>query len=268
MKHWYNNLEIEIQLNDNDIIPEGFIKGRLPFSEEVKKKMGQSRLGQYQRKNKPNHSEEDKKKISESLKKYWSTHTHPGIGKHPWNYGLKDVQQAWNKGLTYDESHTVSKEEMVEHINNTKRQNNSFNSSKGEDTFYELLKNIYDESDIIRQYKDERYPFNCDFYIKSEDLFIEYNGTWTHGFMPYDKTNIECQKQLEIWKNKSLSSKYYKNALHTWLDLDTKKFQYAKENNLNYIAIYKNYPILEEVQRLSKEYPKRNIQVLLEQSRE
>lgn len=43
--------------------------------------------------------------------------------------------------------------------------------------------------------------------------------------------------------NKGLSAKtsnYYKNAIYTWTDLDVRKVKIAKENNLNFVAIY-NY---------------------------
>lgn len=30
---------------------------------------------------------------------------HPSYGKHSWNYGLKGVQVAWNKGMTGEKSH-------------------------------------------------------------------------------------------------------------------------------------------------------------------
>lgn len=59
----------------------------------------------------------------------------------------------------------------------TKKQNNSFNKSKPEEYFYNYLLHKYSKEDIVRQYRDERYPFACDFYIKSQDLFIELNLT-------------------------------------------------------------------------------------------
>ena len=153
---------------------------------------------------------------------------------------------------------------MVEHINETKRKNRSFNISKREEMIYELLKNVYDESDIYRQYWDERYPYKCDFYIKSEDLFIEYNGTWTHMNCPFDESDEVCTNQLVLWQEKAKTSKYHQNAIYTWTVLDVKKLQSAKNYNLKYLSIYKNYPTLEEVQRLSKECSERNIQILLE----
>lgn len=79
----------------------------------------------------------------------------------------------------------------------TKKSHNSFNKSKKEEQFFEYLKLLYNVDDIERQYSiDPRYPFNCDFYIKSEDLFIECNYHWTHGGKPFDKDDINCQQQL------------------------------------------------------------------------
>ena len=78
----------------------------------------------------------------------------------------------------------------------TKKKNGTFNSSKPEEDYYNLLKEKYGEEDVVRQYRDERYPFACDFYIKSLDLFIECNYSWTHGGHPFDENNEEDLKLL------------------------------------------------------------------------
>ena len=48
-------------------------------------------------------------------------------------------------------------------------------------------------SDVITQYKDDRYPFACNFYIPSLDLFIECNYHWTYGGKPYEGTEDDKQ---------------------------------------------------------------------------
>ena len=122
---------------------------------------------------------------------------------------------------------------------NTKRNNHTLNSSKCEDLLYENLCTIFGEDDIIRNYNsDERYPFACDFYIKSEDKFIELNAHWTHGGMPFDPEDEECQKQLQKWKEKAKTSKFYENAIDIWTRRDVQKLQLAIENNLNYEIIW------------------------------
>ena len=92
----------------------------------------------------------------------------------------------------------------------------------------------FNKNDIIRQYKSDLYPFSCDFYIKSLDLYIEYNGHWTHGKESFNKTNKEHQEILNNWKKKLKSSKFYTNAIKVWTDLDVRKLETFKKNKLNY----------------------------------
>lgn len=107
-----------------------------------------------------------------------------------------------------------------------------------EEEMYKDLVTEYGKDNVFRQYKCDRYPFNCDFYISSEDLFIELNAHWTHGFAPFDSTNMEHIKKLEMWKEKAKTSNYYKSAIKVWTEKDPLKQRIAKENNLNYIVIY------------------------------
>ena len=120
----------------------------------------------------------------------------------------------------------------------TKKKNGTFNSSHPEEEYYEYLLTIYPKDDVVRQYRDERYPFNCDFYIKSLDLFIECNYSWTHGGKPFDPEDEECKAKLAKWKEDAKHSKYVRNAINTWTIRDPNKREVAKENNLNYIEIF------------------------------
>lgn len=121
----------------------------------------------------------------------------------------------------------------------TKKKNNTFNTSKPESDFYNKLLLENSTKTIFRNYKDkDRYPFYCDFYIVEDDLFIELNFHWTHGGKPFDPNDKECQEKLAIWQEKSKTSQFYKNAIQTWTVRDVEKQKIAKENNLNYKAIY------------------------------
>lgn len=99
------------------------------------------------------------------------------------------------------------------------------------------MKQKYGKEDVVRQYRDPRYPFNCDFYIKSEDLFIELNFTWCHGPNPFENTE-EDQRLLNMWKEKAKTSKYYQQAIHTWTVSDVNKLSTFKQNKLNFIILY------------------------------
>lgn len=145
---------------------------------------------------------------------------------------------AWNKGLT-----AITDERVNSYIE-TRRRNKTFNTSKPEEEFYQFLVNTYGESDVYRQYGDTRYPYRCDFYIKSKDLFIELNLHWSHGFRMYDPKDQECQARLEEWITKSSWSKFYKQAVRTWTVVDIAKIEIARKNSLNYIVLYTRQDVL------------------------
>ena len=110
--------------------------------------------------------------------------------------------------------------------------------SKLENNFLNYLKLKYEPDDIITQYKSKEYPYYCDFYIKSINLYIEIQGHWTHNDHPFDINNLNDQIIMDIWRTKSVSDKYYKNALNTWTIKDVEKRNTAIQNNLNYLEIF------------------------------
>lgn len=93
----------------------------------------------------------------------------------------------------------------------TKVKKGNVNTSKPEESLYLKLVEKFGASDIIRQYKSPKYPYNCDFYIKSLDLYIELQGTWMHGSEPYNPENLEHIKIVEFWKSKN--TKFYNKAI-------------------------------------------------------
>lgn len=187
-------------------------------------------------------------------------------GYQVWNKGLtKEIDArvqkastnhkgvtAWNKGISIPgHPHSAETREKISKTHSdpdfqqrryaTMKDNGTLfiKDSKTEQDYLHYLKTIYPENAIIRQYFDrERYPFKCDFYIPSEDLFIEVHANWTHGKRPYIKDDPECQKQLELWRERAKTSKYYENAIYTWTVLDVRKAETAKKNNLNFQVIY------------------------------
>lgn len=106
--------------------------------------------------------------------------------------------------------------------------------SKAEDAFLKRLLISYDEQDVIRGYFDARYPFNCDFYIKSKDWFIEYQGHPSHGTEPYDVGNPQHQEILQRMVETGIDPT-------TWIKRDPKKLQTALENNITLILIYPHH---------------------------
>ena len=126
--------------------------------------------------------------------------------------------------------------EVQQKIYNTKKLNHTFSSSSAEEHF----KNYLDSKNISykTQYKSEKYPFCCDFYLDDLDLYIEIQGNWTHGNEPYNESNKNHQEILESWKSKSETHKYYKNAINVWTIRDVLKRETAKQNQLRYLEIF------------------------------
>ena len=132
----------------------------------------------------------------------------------------------------------------------TKRLHNTFNSSKAEEDFYKELCELFNLDDVQRQYSDDRYPFACDFYVKSLDMFIELNLFWTHGKHWFYSTNQADIEKLNKWKAKDTT--FYRNAIYNWTVLDVKKRTIALQNNLNYIVLWNTQDIYEFLQSLKR----------------
>lgn len=116
----------------------------------------------------------------------------------------------------------------------TKKRNNSFNTSKGQEKLKKLLLEYFGKDDVVCEYKCKRYPFYVDFYIKSLDLFIELNAHWTHG-----EHWFNANKDVDIieeWSSKE--SDFYEIALNVYTKRDVEKRLFAKKNNLNYVVFW------------------------------
>ena len=118
-------------------------------------------------------------------------------------------------------------------IYDTKRKNNTFNTSSQEKIIFEKLKTIYENID--NQYSSDLYPYKCDFYIPETNTYIEYNGHWTHGKEPYIGTD-EQNEIIKLWESKNTPQ--YNVAINVWTKRDVLKRTIAKNNNLNYLEFF------------------------------
>lgn len=284
-KHFYTDGIKTIKLEDGDVIPEGFYKGRTfksnPWNKGLTKE-DDERIAQNASAMRETRIKDGSfvswntgltKETNESLKIVSEKVSKARKGNPSWNKGIPATEEqkrkqseamqgktSWNKGLTKETNDSVKSisEKMLGHkcfVSNweetkrkeyeTRRENGTINSSSKETELLNLLISLYGESDVIHQYFDkERYPFKCDFYIKSIDLFIEYHGTWTHGARPFDESDESCINTLNDWKEKSLNSKYYEIAIYNWTDLDVRKLETFRKNHLNFMIIYPNNLII------------------------
>ena len=119
----------------------------------------------------------------------------------------------------------------------TKKLNGTFGKSKEEDRIFELLQEKF--SEVKRQYRSELYSFHCDFYIQELDLYIEFQGFWTHGKHIFDKFSEKDLKTVSKWQQKANEGhKAYRMAIEVWTTYDPLKRKTAKENNLNWLEFF------------------------------
>lgn len=125
----------------------------------------------------------------------------------------------------------------------SKKKNGTFNSSTTEKKMFDILSEIYPQYTILTQYEDERYineetnnKYQCDFYIKEIDFFIELNGHYTHGPHPFNENDEEDVKLLEFYKTKNKPS--YKILIDVWTKRDVSKRKVAQKNGLKYMVVY------------------------------
>lgn len=158
----------------------------------------------------------------------------------------------------YGSTNYFSSEVFYEKVIKTKK-----SMSRFEQKIFDYLKEIFDESDIISQYKDERYKnqrtnykCNCDFYIKSLDLFIEVQGTKEHNNHPFnpndqnDLNELALLKQKEQEKLKEKNYTRYSSIIEGWTVIDPMKRQVAQENHLKYLELFDSKISFEEFKNL------------------
>ena len=142
----------------------------------------------------------------------------------------------------YGVEHNMQNSDIVNKGFKTKKFKNSFKKSKEEDKVYQLLKEKFNT--IERQYRSKLYPFHCDFYIPELDLYIEYQGYWTHGWhlnKPYGPFNTLKNEHCELlskWQEKAKNHKSYANAIRVWTVSNPLKRQTAKDNGLNWLEFW------------------------------
>lgn len=189
-----------------------------------------------------------------TLKSNANYDAHPGKreaanakGKATWASRPVEVHEAakQKRRFTWENKSEAELAEIQHKRNATKKKNNSFHTSQVEDEFYQFLVQHLGSADVIRQYRSEVYPFDCDFYISSLDLYIELNLTWTHNDHPFDETNTNDIQTLENMRKKAETSDYYKCAIETWTIRDVKKLKTAQLNKLNYKYVYNNEELLQ-----------------------
>lgn len=122
--------------------------------------------------------------------------------------------------------------------NDTKRHNGSFNKSACADNMFNVLCSKFGSDNVKREYTSECYPFRCDFYVVSFDLYVELNGHPTHGGHWFDANNADDLSKLQKLESKVDEHPMYRTWIHVWTQRDVLKRCTALENNLNYLVFW------------------------------
>lgn len=199
------------------------------------------------------------------------------MGRVPWNKGVhaSDEQKKkqsdamrghipYNKGLTKETSPSLmsASKKLLGHkcfVTDweatkqkeyaTKKLRGTFNSSNPEKELISKLIEIFGEDDVIHPYRDSRYPYNCDAYIKSIDLFVEFNGTIEHNRRPFNPDDASHIKEVEEFTARAErlgGNNRYWNIIKWWTVIDPMKLETLRKNNLNFVIIYPNNLIIDK----------------------
>lgn len=222
-KKYYNNGVINIYVCEGDPIPEGFVPG-----------MWQRRPGGFSMFEYKWYTNGKESKRLSLLK--------GDIIPDGWWEGQSDEQAEKSRNAPKGKKRTP--EQIEHHREGAKKQwiskklNGTANISGSEERLYKNLCTRYGEDDVERNYdSDPRYPWHCDFYIKSKDLFIEVNDFPTHYIEPFDKNNLDHINLLEHCKNEP-KNWVEERMVNVWGYSDILKRETAYNNNLNYLMIY------------------------------
>lgn len=112
----------------------------------------------------------------------------------------------------------------------------TWNHSSAEDYLYDKLVSVFGSDDIFREYRtDSRYPYRCDFYVKSRDMFVEMNGYFSHWHHWYG-SDVSDLAVLDEFSGREGGR--YRSFEQVWPDSDVKKREAARSHNLNYIVFW------------------------------
>ncbi len=235
-------LQKDIQDKSRKTLIEKYGVDNISKSEKIKEIKKQSFLNHYGYKNNFCNDSILKKAIEKSTSEEANTkRKNTCLKKYNSDYYLSTLKgKCLSDEHKYKISNIVSSKEFQNKRFKTMMINNSFNKSKFEElVYFELLK-YTDKENVIRQYKSTLYPWRCDFYIKSKDIYIEAQGSHFHHFHPFDKENKDDIEELEILNDKKLDHPQYESIITTWTIRDVYKRNMAKKNGLKYIEIFPN----------------------------
>lgn len=178
-------------------------------------------------------------KVSEKKKEYWKN-----LSIEEKDKVCKNISIAISNYMNNRNKKQIN--DFVNKVFETRKRNGTLGScrSKAEIRCYDKIKSKYQDTEHS-YFKDSRYPFNCDIYIPSQDLFIECHFSQYHHYKPFDKNCIGDLAELSRL-NHIINSPYFTNdykkeyidIIKTWTITDPKKLKTFIDNKLNYKIFY------------------------------
>lgn len=172
-----------------------------------------------------------KEKVKETCKERYGA-------DHPWKNKevRKKCLESFKKSTGYNSP--IQMPGIAQKVFEIRKKNGTTNTSKPEEYIYNILKEVFEE--VERQYTDDRYPWHCDFYIPSQDLYIEYQGFQGHGGHPYNENDEEDVAIVKEWQDRYDEGNHplYKSMIDTWTKSDVQKRNWAKEHNLRWCEFF------------------------------
>lgn len=155
-------------------------------------------------------------------------------------YGVSNVMQCDEVVKTLQSPFADAQVRRKACITRLMRKKATMSQSSAEVVVYDALVSRYGVDDVYYEYGihpyDARYPYSCDFYIKSQDLFIELNAHYSHGNHWYDAGShddvLRVRHLLESGNKRSA------NAVKTWTVNDVAKRAAAKASGIKYLVFW------------------------------
>lgn len=138
----------------------------------------------------------------------------------------------------YGARYTFNVPEIAEKAWLAQKTHRTYKKSKSEDKLYGLLVERFGENDVERQHSSLEYPFHCDFYIKSRDMYIELNAYFVHGGHWFDATDEADAALLAKWQAGAEQHTTYTGAIRCWCGSDVAKRDAARAAKLNYVVFW------------------------------
>lgn len=110
----------------------------------------------------------------------------------------------------------------------------------GLEQVFTLLSERFGRNNVFRSYgihpSDARYPHNCDFYVRSLDLFIELNCHHSHGGHWFDEGNKrDVQRRDQLLAADTARSR---RSVDVWCKKDVIKRHDAQRSGINFLVFW------------------------------